>query len=134
MKYTVATIVLVVLGALAIAAGSLESSRARQNALALQETVSRLSLQQLAGDARECRPPRWVGEPVNRDLAYCAEVWRELAAEPLQLVEIQKAPLMNFPTPSVRPALRKAPILTPAAPEYPRPDLGKDMFPSPSVG
>jgi hypothetical protein len=92
MKYTVAMSVLAALAILVVGAGEVQTRRAAQHTLMLRTTVSMLSLQQLAVDLRECDPPRWPGEHLNRDTAFCTEVTRALDAQPLQAVEIRREP------------------------------------------
>jgi hypothetical protein len=97
----VAVIVIAILGGIVIGDGYLRTRRADQSRTTLHANISAMSIQQLAGEVRDCDPPVGSGQPVNHDTAYCAEVIRVIEDRPLQAV---RPPQRASPTP-VRPGV-----------------------------
>jgi hypothetical protein len=94
MKYSVATVVSVLLGVLLIAAGYVQTRRVER----LHASLSTLGIHELAHRYWECQPQK-PGEPYKRDAAYCAEVDRVMEARanempPLQLVDVSRLQMM----------------------------------------
>jgi hypothetical protein len=99
IKYA-AVIAVVIFGGMVIGDGYLKTRRAEQSTSTLHANVSSLSIQQLAGELRDCDPPPGSGQPVNHDAVYCAEVMRVIEDRPLQAVDT--APRSPPPRPGLR--------------------------------
>jgi hypothetical protein len=100
MKYHVATIASVIVGALLIGAASVQSRRAEQQTLALRASLSELNIQQLSSHYWECEP-QGPGERYNRNAVYCGEIIRAFEARAnevptLQIVKITP-PYVDLP-------------------------------------
>jgi hypothetical protein len=93
MKYTVAVVVLALACAIFIGDGYLKTRRIEQSASTLRTNLSSMSIQELSSRSEECDLPPERRQSVKHDAAYCAEVWREIEARPLQAVEIGSRPL-----------------------------------------
>ncbi len=87
MKYKVAVVAVVILAAIFMGDGYLRTRRADQKTTALKTAVSTLSIQQLARASEECDSAQLPDGEVKHDVAYCAEVYRAIEAEPLQIVQ-----------------------------------------------
>jgi hypothetical protein len=90
MKYTLPTVVLVILGALWAAQGYLKTRRVEQHTVSLRTQLSAMSIQELSRLSVKCDRSMGGRPPVGHDADYCAEVWREIEARPLQSVEVPK--------------------------------------------
>jgi hypothetical protein len=88
MKFTVAIILSVILGAIVIGDGYVKTRRAEQNAVMVKTGLSAMSIQELSRRSEECDQSLGRGQPVKHDAANCAEVWREIEARPLQAVDV----------------------------------------------
>ena len=86
MKYKVTLVAAVVLAVIFMGDGYLRTRRADQKAGALKTAVSTMSIQQLAKASEECDLAQ-AGGQVKHDAAYCAEVFRAIEDQPLQIVE-----------------------------------------------
>jgi hypothetical protein len=86
MQY-LAVIGVVLLGGIVIGDGYVKSRHAEQSTSTLRATISAMSVQQLAGELRDCDPPPGLGPPANHDAAFCAEVMRVIEDRPLQAVD-----------------------------------------------
>jgi len=112
MKYTVAMVVLVTLGAMVIGDGYVKSVRAEQHTLLLRASLSKLSVQQLAARSGECFSRPGNRGPINHDAAYCAEVVQALSAKPLEgFVIHRRAEVLNTPSPGSK--LQKVTVVSP---------------------
>jgi hypothetical protein len=99
MKYSVATIVSVLLGVLLIGAGYGETWRVER----LHANLAALGIHELAHRYWACQPQK-PGESYKRAAVYCAEVNRAMEARAnempaLQVVDVSR-PNMMLPTPS----------------------------------
>jgi hypothetical protein len=83
----VTVVAVVILAAIFMGDGYLKTRRADEKTSALKTAVSGMSIQQLARASEECDPAQSSGGAVKHDAAYCAEVFRAIEAEPLQIVE-----------------------------------------------
>ncbi len=118
MKYTVAMVVLVTLGAIVIGDGYVRTVRAEQHMLLLRAALSKLSVQQLAAQSGECLSRPGGRGPANHDAAYCAEVVQALSAKPLEgFVIHRRAEVLNSPAPT--PKLQKVTVVSPPMPSLP---------------
>src|SRR5579863_5371602 len=77
MKYHVATLVSVLLGALLISASYVQTQRAEQRALILRTSLSKMDIRRLTNLYWECQPKQ-PGEPYARDAIYCGAVSKAL--------------------------------------------------------
>lgn len=75
----------VILAVIFMGDGYLRTRRADQKAGALKTAVSAMSIQQLAKASEECDVAQAGGRP--KDAGYCAEVFRAIEDQPLQIVE-----------------------------------------------
>ncbi len=94
MKYkatVVAVGVVVILAVIFMGDGYLRTRRAEQKSGALRTAVSAMSIQQLARAAEACDLAQ-AGGRVHHDAAYCAEVFRAIEDQPLQIVETPRPP------------------------------------------
>ena len=94
MKYKVtvaAAAAAAVLAVLFLGDGYLRTKRADQKTGALKTAVSTMSIQQLAKASQECDLAQ-AGGQVNHDAGYCAEVFRAIEDQPLQIVETPRPP------------------------------------------
>jgi hypothetical protein len=94
MKYSVATVVSILLGGVLIGAGLVETRRVEQFHVAL----SALGVHQLAVRYWACQPQK-PGESYKRAAVYCAEVNRAMEARvdempPLQVVDLSRPHIM----------------------------------------
>ena len=123
MKYHIALIVLLILGASIVADGYVRTGRARHQALMVNANVLTMSQQQLAISLGECDSPSPAGEHVKRDATFCAEVARVLDNQPLQIVDEWPPPMVvPLSLPPLR--LHKATIPPlPPLPAYPEPQV-----------
>jgi hypothetical protein len=87
LKYKVMVVAAAILAVVVAGDGYLRTRRADQKASGLKTTVSAMSIQQLARASEECDSPQSPGAPAKHDAAYCAEVFRAIEAEPLQIVQ-----------------------------------------------
>ncbi|HEY2781157.1 MAG TPA: hypothetical protein VGI90_10285 [Steroidobacteraceae bacterium] len=87
-KYTVAIVVLVILGVIAAEMAFRVTHRVDEKPVTLRSTLSGETIQQLVRRSSECHEPQ-PGEPVGRDADYCAEVFRAIEARPLQIQQIR---------------------------------------------
>jgi hypothetical protein len=92
MKYSVATIVSILIGSALIGAAYMQTRRVEQ----LHATLSTLNIQQLANRYWECQPQKQA-ERYQRDAAYCAVVNRAMEARAnempaLQVVQVPRLP------------------------------------------
>lgn len=92
MKYTIATILLSILGICVLGASELHAQRGRQRTALIKVTVSTMSQQQLLVARRECEP---LTEDAILAMGYCTEVQRILDEQPLQIV-IRPRPFVFF--------------------------------------
>jgi hypothetical protein len=95
MKYSVATIVSVLLGVLLIGAGYGATWRVER----LHATLSALGIHQLAHRYWECQPQK-PGESYKRDAAYCAEVNRAMEGRATEMPALQ---VVQVPRPQMIP-------------------------------
>ena len=114
MKYTQATLVLLVLGVMVVGAGELHKRSTARDRLALRSMLATLNVQQLARRAEPCQPSNphipwtaWEAAKILPDPVYCAEVMRAVNAQPMQVVEIPQIPFDSF---RVIPAPAPAPL------------------------
>jgi hypothetical protein len=118
MKYTVATIVLVTLGAIVIGDGYIKSVRAEQHTLVLRAALSKMSVQQLAARSWECSSQLGARSPANHDTAYCAEVVQALSAKPLEgFVIVPREMVLYTPMPTLK--YQKVTVVAPPMPSLP---------------
>jgi hypothetical protein len=92
MKFTIAAIVSAILCAVVIGDGYLKSRRAKQHAVTVTTSLSTMSIQELSRHSEECDQSQGRGQSTKQDAAYCAEVWREIEARPLEVVEVGRVP------------------------------------------
>lgn len=92
MKYKVAVVTVAILAAVVIGDGYLRTRRADQKASVLKSAVSAMSIQELARASEECDSAQSPGGTAKQDAAYCAEVYRAIEDQPLQIVEMQASP------------------------------------------
>jgi hypothetical protein len=130
MKYNIAMIVLVLLGAVLIADGYIRSNHNKKNVLAVRATVSAMSPQKLAAGIADCDPVRAAGEKPRQSSALCAELNRVLDEQRLQIVDVHPfVPYLPSSLPPLR--LRKVEIV----PLAPRNDTGSpDVFDLAKIG
>jgi hypothetical protein len=76
----------VILAAIFMGDGYLRTRRADQKTGALKTAISAMSIQQLAKASEECDLAQ-AGRRDKHDAGYCAEVFRAIEDQPLQLVE-----------------------------------------------
>ena len=95
MKYKLTVVAVVILAAIVIGDGYLRTRQANQRQVTLKASVAGMSIQQLARLSAECDRSQSPGAPVTHDASYCAEVWREIEARPLQAVKVP--PPANVP-------------------------------------
>lgn len=98
MKYHVATLASVLLGALFIGAAYVQTQRAEHRALILRTSLSKMDIRRLTSLYWECQP----GEPNSRDAVYCGAVSKALGARAnefpaLEVVKVRPH-LMPMPT------------------------------------
>ena len=91
MKYKVTVAAAVVLAVLFMGDGYLRTRRADQKTGALKTAVSTMSIQQLAKASQECDLAQASGQ-VKHDAGYCAEVFRAIEDQPLQIVVTPRPP------------------------------------------
>jgi hypothetical protein len=94
MKYKVTVVavgVIVILAVIFMGDGYLRTRRADQKSGALRTAVSAMSIQQLAKASEECDLAQ-AGGRVHHDAAYCAEVFRAIEDQPLQIVDTPGSP------------------------------------------
>jgi hypothetical protein len=118
MKYTVAMVVLVTLGAFVIGDGYVKSVRAEQHTLALRAALSKMSVQQLAEQSWECSPRPGASSPAIHDTAYCTEVVQALSAKPLEGSMIMHREVVLY-TPMPAPKYQKVTVVAPPMPSLP---------------
>ena len=87
LKYKVTVVVGAILAVIIVGDGYLRTRHADQKASGLKSEVSAMSIQQLARASEECDSAQSSGAPPKHDEAYCAEVFRAIEAEPLQIVQ-----------------------------------------------
>ena len=92
MKFTIVAIISVILGAIVIGDGYIKTRRAEQHAVTVTTSLSTMSIQELSQRSEECDQSKGRGQSGKHDAAYCAEVWREIEARPLQAVEVGRVP------------------------------------------
>jgi hypothetical protein len=90
MKYTIPIVALMILGALWAGQGYLKTRRIEQNTVSLRTQLSAMSIQELSRRSEKCDQSTGGRPLVGHDADYCAEVWREIEARPLQSVEMPK--------------------------------------------
>ncbi len=88
MTYKVAVVAVLILAAIVIGDGYLRTRQADQRQETLKASVAGMSNQQLARLSAECDAAQSPGAAVTHDAGYCAEVWREIEARPLQAVKV----------------------------------------------
>jgi hypothetical protein len=88
MKYHVATIVSVLLGALLIGAAYVQTQRAEHRALILRTSLSKMDIRRLTNAYWECQPKQ-PGEPYSRDAVYCGAVSKALGARVSEVPALQ---------------------------------------------
>ena len=81
-----------ILAAIVIGDGYLRTRQANQRQVTLEASVARMSIQQLARLSAECDAAQSPGAQATHDAGYCAEVWREIEARPLQAVKVPSPP------------------------------------------
>lgn len=115
MKYTVAMVVLIALGAVVIGDGYIKSVRAEQYTSKVRATISALTLQQLATAVRECdgRP----GAPRVHGPIYCSEASRRLDSVPLEAVQVRDPELQPVYLPAG--SIKKVTVVAPPTPSIP---------------
>jgi hypothetical protein len=113
MQYNIAMIVLVMLGAVVIADGNIQSKHVEQNRLSLRATVLAMSPQQLASSIADCDPVRPAGEHVRHNSTFCTEVNRALDEQRLQIVDVR--PLSIYLPLSLPPLRLRKPAIVPLA-------------------
>ena len=86
-RYTIAVVVLAVLVAVALGDAYFKTRRTERNTLSVKSSLSTMSIQELSGRSKECDESRAGREPGKHDSDYCAAVWREIEARPLQIVD-----------------------------------------------
>ena len=127
MKYTVAMVILFVLGAAVIGDGYVKSVRAEQYTLKVRATVSALTLQQLATTVWECDAQR--GAPRAHGPIYCSEASSRLDSLPLEAVQMRPTnydpvlPRQYLPAGSIK----KVTVVAPPTPSIPS---GPVIFPA----
>jgi len=89
-KYKVTVGALVILAVLFLGDAYLRTRSAAQKTSELKTAVSAMSLQQLAAASKECDEALSLGGRAKHDAAYCAEVFRAIEDQPLQMVEVPK--------------------------------------------
>ncbi len=89
IRFRAVAAVSLVLCAILIGNGFLNSRRVEHRAAARTTTLRAMNIQQLAARMRECDPPDGSA-PINRDADFCAEVMRAIEAQPLQAVRIER--------------------------------------------
>ena len=127
MKYTVAMVILIALGAAVIGDGYVKSVRAEQYTLKVRATVSALTLQQLATTVWECDAQR--GAPRAHGPIYCSEASSRLDSLPLEAVQMRPTnydpvlPRQYLPAGSIKkvtvvapptPSILSGPVIFPA--------------------
>ncbi len=90
MKYTIPIVVLMILGALWAGQGYLKTRRVEQHTATLRTHLSAMSIQELSRLSEKCDQSTGTRPPIGHDADYCAEVWREIEARPLQSVDVPK--------------------------------------------
>lgn len=111
MKYNIAMIVLVLLGAVVVAHSYIQSNRAEQKILAVRAHVSAMSPQKLAAGIAECDPVRSPGERQRQNSTFCNEIRRALDEQRLELVDVRPTaiylplslPRLRLRTPEIEP-------------------------------
>lgn len=81
----VIAVVAVILALIFVGDAYLRTRRADQKTGALKSAVSGMSIQQLAKASAECDSAQAEGRPT--DAGFCAEVFRAIEDQPLQIVE-----------------------------------------------
>jgi hypothetical protein len=92
MKYKVTVVAVMIVAAIFLSDGYLRTRHADHKTSMLKSTISALSIQQLAQASQECDSAQSSGGRAKHDTAYCAEVYRVIEAEPLQIVEAPPSP------------------------------------------
>jgi hypothetical protein len=85
MKYKMTVVAAVILAVIFMGDAYLRTRRADQKTGALKTAVSAMSIQQLAKASEECDLAQAGGRA--KDAGYCAEVFRAIEDQPLQIVE-----------------------------------------------
>jgi hypothetical protein len=80
----------VILALIFVGDAYLRTRRADQKTGALKSAVSAMSIQELAKASEECDSAQAGGPP--KDAGYCAEVFRAIEDQPLQIVETPRPP------------------------------------------
>ena len=88
MKFTIAAIVSMILCAIVIGDGYIKSRRAKQNAVTVSSSLATMSIQELSRRSEECDQSQGRGQPGKHDADFCAQVWREIEARPLEVVDV----------------------------------------------
>ncbi len=87
-KYTIAAAIAVMaVLAAAIGDGYFKTRHAAQKTLNLRSSLAAMSIQELSAHSKECDESPAGRGPGRHDSDYCAAVWREIEARPLQIVE-----------------------------------------------
>jgi hypothetical protein len=119
MKYNVAIIVFVLLGAIVVTDGYIKSRHVEQKVLSVRANVPAMTPQHLASSIAECDPVWPMHEAPIQKSTFCTEVNRTLNEQRLQIVNVPPVPTLFLPQ-SVRPLrLLKLPIVQPAHPTIP---------------
>ncbi len=84
LKYKLTVVAAVILAVIFMGDGYLRTRRADQKTGALKTAVSAMSIQQLAKASEECDLAQAGGR--TKDAGYCAEVFRAIEDQPLQIV------------------------------------------------
>ncbi len=85
MKYKIMMAAAAILAVIFMGDGYLRTRRVDQKTGALRTAVSAMSIQELAKASEECDAAQ-AGGAVKRDAVYCAEVYRAIEDQPLQIV------------------------------------------------
>ena len=91
MKYKVTIVAAAILAVIFMGDGYLRTRHADQKTGALRTAVSTMSIQELAKASEECDAAH-AGGAVKHDAVYCAEVYRVIEDQPLQIVVTPRPP------------------------------------------
>jgi hypothetical protein len=104
IRYIIPVALLAILLAIALGDGFIKTRRAERNTATLKSGLAAMSIQELSSQSKACDESPAGRATGNRDSDYCAAVWREIEARPLQIVEpAQDAGAPQARTPSSPP-------------------------------
>jgi hypothetical protein len=93
MRYKATVVAVMIAAALFLGDGYLRMRQADHKTSVLRSNISAMSIQQLARASQECDSAQSPAGHAKYDAIYCAEVYRVIEAEPLQIVTVPPSPV-----------------------------------------